>query len=201
MKHSVITILALFWAFSASFAQNPDSASETEGAKLNFEQPGFLTSGYFSSVKSHFSPEGRKEWKPEFSVRLNYTWGDVSHQLTGGVMTCHNKVFGVGGGLGHTFFSSGNGPNVQAKCLSIYLFHRHYIPLGHRKNLSLYSDIMVGGWNIYKMEDYSPYAQQGDWRWWISWQPGLAIHMWGKSNFFFGPSIGSTIGLHAGFAI
>jgi hypothetical protein len=41
----------------------------------------------------------------------------------------------------------------------------------------------------------------GDWRWWISWQPGFAITLWGKSNFFFGPSVGPTIGFHAGIAI
>ena len=41
----------------------------------------------------------------------------------------------------------------------------------------------------------------GDWKFWGSWQPGIAFHLWGKSNFFIGLSIGPTIGAHAGIAL
>ena len=99
--------------------------------------------------------------------------------------------------------------------INIVAYHRHYIPLGHRKNISLYSDIMLGARVIYKMSDWymehgvinTPGAEPrypvlpGDWRIWGSWQPGIAFSMWGKSNFFIGFSIGPTFGMHAGITL
>lgn len=109
MKHLTITILSILFSISAT-AQEADTTA-ANGDKLNFEQPRFLVSDYFSSVKAHLSKEGRKGWKPEFPV----------------------------------------------------------LP--------------------------------GDWKFWGSWQPGIAFHLWGKSNFFIGLSIGPTIGAHAGIAL
>ena len=214
MKHFTITILSFLIAFSAT-AQEADSTVAVTGEKLNFEQPRFLVSDYFSSVKAHLSKEGRKGWKPEFSLRANAEFLDGSLILTGGVRTSQNKVFGLGIGWGQMFFIFGPEAHHTGQRFNIVAYHRHYIPLGHRKNFSLYSDILLGARCVYKMSDY--YMENGvvrslgaepefpvlpgDWKFWGSWQPGIAFHLWGKSNFFIGLSIGPTIGAHAGIAL
>lgn len=212
MKHLTITILSILFSISAS-AQEADTTAK--GDKLNFEHPRFLVSDYFSSVKAHLSKEGRKGWKPEFSLRANAEFLDGSLILTGGIRTSQNKVFGLGAGWGQTFFIFGPEAHFTGQRFNIVAYHRHYIPLGHRKNFSLYSDILLGARCVYKMSDYymengvvrSPSAEPefpvlpGDWKFWGSWQPGIAFHLWGKSNFFIGLSIGPTIGAHAGIAL
>ena len=75
---------------------------------------------------------------------------------------------------------------------------------------------MGGGMYVYKMngtDDLTDYpAQTSDLIWWFpykpgaislyfSWQPGIAIRMWGKSKFFVGLSIGPSIGLHSGISL
>ena len=213
MKHLTITILFALFSISAT-AQEADTTA-ANGDKLNFEQPRFLVSDYFGSVKAHLSKEGRKGWKPEFSLRANAEFLDGSLILTGGVRTSQNKVFGLGIGWGQTFFIFGPEAHHTGQRFNIVAYHRHYIPLGHRKNFSLYSDILLGARCVYKMSDYymengvvrSPGAEPefpvlpGDWKFWGSWQPGIAFHLWGKSNFFIGLSIGPTIGAHAGIAL
>ena len=213
MKHISITVLSVFFAISAA-AQEADTTA-APGDKLNFEQPRFLVSDYFSSVKAHLSEEGRKGWKPEFTLRANAELFDGSVILTGGVRTSANKVFGLGAGWGQSFFVFGPQSHPVGQRIHVVAYHRHYIPLGHRKNISLYSDMMLGARYIYKMSDWymengvvdTPGAQPrypvlpGDWTFWGSWQPGIAFHLWGKSGLFIGPSIGPVFGLHAGITI
>ena len=199
-------------AISAA-AQEVDS-TVVAAEKLNFEQPRFLVSDYFSSVKAHLSKEGRKEWRPEFTLRANAEFLDGSLNLIGGIRTSQNKVFGLGAGWGQRFFILGpESGNPWGHRISLFLYHRHYLPLGHKKIVSFYSDIMLGGYVVYKMCDwYNGYVSGPDkepeypvypgyMQWWISWQPGIAFSMWGKSNFFIGLSIGPTIGMHAGITI
>ena len=213
MKHLTITILSILFSISAT-AQEADTTA-ANGDKLNFEQPRFLVSDYFSSVKAHLSKEGRKGWKPEFSLRANAELFDCSAIFTGGIRTSQNKVFGLGVGWGYSFFLFGPESHPSGQRVNIVAYHRHYIPLGHRKIFSLYSDILLGARCVYKMSDYymengvvrSPGAEPefpvlpGDWKFWGSWQPGIAFHLRGKSNFFIGLSIGPTIGAHAGIAL
>ena len=213
MKHLTITILSILFSISAT-AQEADTTA-ANGDKLNFEQPRFLVSDYFSSVKAHLSKEGRKGWKPEFSLRANAELFDCSAIFTGGIRTSQNKVFGLGIGWGQRFFIFGPEAHFTGQRFNIVAYHRHYIPLGHRKNFSLYSDILLGARCVYKMSDHymengvvrSPGAEPefpvlpGDWKFWGSWQPGIAFHLWGKSNFFIGLSIGPTIGAHVGIAL
>ena len=141
MKHLTITILSILFSISAT-AQVADTTA-AKGDKLNFEQPRFLVSDYFSSVKAHLSKEGRKGWKPEFSLRANAELLDGSLILTGGVRTSQNKVFGLGIGWGQRFFIFGP-DHFTGQRFNIVAYHRHYIPLGHRKIFSLYSDILLG---------------------------------------------------------
>jgi hypothetical protein len=215
MKHLIFTILASLIAVWAT-AQEADTTSTVTGEKLNFEQPRFLVRDYFDGVKAHLSAEGRKEWKPEFSLRANVMLLDCSVNLTGGIRTSQNKVFGLGVGWGQCWYILGpEAGNVTGQRVNFFVYHRHYIPLGHKKHFSLYSDIMLGARVVYKMSDWymengyqrNPTSEPewpilpGNWRVWISWEPGIAFHLWGKSNFFIGPSIGPTIGLHAGIAL
>ena len=139
---------------------------------------------------------------------------DLSTNVTAGFRTSPNKVFGLGAGLGQSYFKYGP-ISLRAERFSIYAYHRHYIPLGHRKNFSLYSDLMIGARYIYKMGD--SYLQNGiervgeqepsypilpgDWLSWMSWQPGFAVNMWGKSNLFIGLSIGPIFGFHSGITL
>jgi hypothetical protein len=209
MKHLIITLVSSCIALSA-LAQDADTT------KLDFERPTILINSYFDGVKAHLSAEGRKAWKPEFSLRANVMLLDGSVNLTGGIRTSQNKVFGLGAGWGQRFFIYEPELRPVGQRLTIYLYHRHYIPLGHRQRVSFYSDIMGGGMYVYKMSGSdvpTAYpAQAGDPLWWFtckpgglswyfSWQPGIAIRMWGKSNFFFGLSIGPSYGVHAGIAL
>ena len=214
MKHITITIISILIAISAA-AHEADTTCAVVDDKLNFEKPRILVSDYFSSVKAHLSKEGRKEWRPEFSLRANAELFDASGILTGGIRTSRNKVFGLGVGWGQRYFVFGPESHPSGQRINIVAYHRHYIPLGHRKNFSLYSDIMTGVYFIYKMNDW--YMEHGvvDYpdteprypvlpgytKAWISWQPGIAFHMWGKSNIFIGLSIGPTFGLHAGVTL
>ena len=99
MKHLIFTILASLIAVWAT-AQEADTTSTVTGEKLNFEQPRFLVRDYFDGVKARLSAEGRKEWKPEFSLRANVMLLDCSVNLTGGIRSSQNKVFGIGVGWG-----------------------------------------------------------------------------------------------------
>ena len=103
MKRLIITIISIIIAISAA-AQEADTTGTVIENKLNFEKPHILVSDYFSSVKAHLSKEGRKEWKPEFTLRANAVLFDGSAILTGGVRTSQNKVFGLGLGWGQQFF-------------------------------------------------------------------------------------------------
>lgn len=215
MKHLLITLFSCCIVLSA-MAQNADTTTAIVGKKLNFERPTILINNYFDGVKAHLSAEGRKEWKPEFSLRTNAMLFDVSANLTGGIRTSQNKVFGIGAGWGQRYFIYEPELHPEGQRLTFYLYHRHYIPLGHRQRVSFYSDIMGGGMYVYKMSGsnvptaYPP--QTGDSLWWFtckpgglswyfSWQPGIAIRMWGKSNFYIGLSIGPSYGAHAGIAL
>ena len=92
MKHLFITIFSCCIALSA-LAQNADTNTAAVGKKLNFERPTILINNYFDGVKAHLSAEGRKEWKPEFSLRANAMLFDGSINLTGGIRTSQDKVF------------------------------------------------------------------------------------------------------------
>lgn len=199
MKY-LITILSAFLILFPAVAQQVDTTSTVVGNKLDFESPNFVAKDYFEEVKAHLSAEGRKNWKPEFSVRGVGMFYHESATLTGGVRTSPNKVFGLG--LGHSWVIYDANP-ARAKHLDFFLYHRHYIPLDRKRRFSLYSDLMIGGSYVYEAKghviDGSPKA--GVCRWYFSWEPGLSIRLWGKSNLFLGPTIGPSIGLHLGLAI
>ncbi len=208
MRHILITIAAALLFVSAA-AQETDTTSTVSGEKLNFEEPNFMVSTYFESVKAHLSAEGRKAWKPEFSVRGNVMVFVGTVDLTGGIRTSPNKVFGLGIGRCAVFHDAIPAHSYR---MSFYLYHRHYLPIDRKRRFSFYSDLSLGGMYLYKVtgtereprfEGDRPTSlpKKGTMDWWYSWQPGFSIRLWGKSNIFFGPTIGPSIGAHLGVAI
>ena len=203
MKRLITTLLtSLLFLFAA--AQDADTTSTVLREKLDFDSPNFLAEDYFDAVKAHLSAEGRKNWTPEFSIRANGMIYATSVDVTGGIRTSPNKVFGLGLGRGTAYYDANP---ASAYSLKFFLYHRHYIPLDRSRRFSLYSDLMGGGQYVYKVtgsiRDDVP--KTGVWNWQFFWEPGLSIRLWGKSNIFFGPSIGITrglfLGLHFGVAV
>ena len=159
---------------------------------------------YIDSVKAHLSAAGRKSWKPEFSFRLNELFLTGSFDVTGGIRTSANKVFGLG--VGYSIVSYDSAPVTNTRLL-FYLYHRHYLPLGEKKRFSLYSDIMGGGTYVIQTTNSDPSSrgripEVGALGWYFSWQPGVSLRLGqGKANIFIGPTLGPTFGAHVGFAL
>ena len=105
MKRLITLVLTIFTFLSAA-AQQADTTSTVIGEKLDFETPNFVAKDYFDAVKAHLSPEGRKNWKPEFSVRAVAMIYNGSVDVTGGIRTSPNKVFGLGGGWGSAYYDA-----------------------------------------------------------------------------------------------
>ena len=205
MKRFIVSISAAFLALSA-MAQNADTSSVVV-TKLDFSQPRILVSTYFDEVKAHMSPEARKEWRPEFTLRGNAMIMDGSLNLTAGIRTSPRKVFGVGVGWGQYFLHRDGPGSYASQRMTFYLYHRHYLPLGRKQRFSFYSDLMGGGMWIYKVPDeylaqnFTP-VLPGYWKLWLSWQPGIAVRTWGRSNVFLGLSFcPASIGLHGGITL
>ena len=201
MRHILLTIAAALLFFSAA-AQEADTTSTVSGEKLDFEEPNFMVSTYLESVKAHLSAEGRKAWKPEFSLRANATIFVGTIDVTAGIRTSPNKVFGIYAGRAAVWHDAIPAHSYR---LHLCLYHRHYLPLDRRRRFSLYSDLLGGGSYVYKVsgppERDAGLPATGSWGWWYSWQPGLSIRLWGKSNLFFGPTVGPSFGAHLGIAI
>ena len=124
-------------------------------------------------------------------------------QPAGGIRTSPNKVFGLGVGRSSVYYDA---YPAHAYRVNLYLYHRHYLPIDKHRRFSLYSDLIGGGSYVYKVsgyfdESHTAPTEVGKINWWFSWQPGLSIRLWGKSNIFFGPTIGPSYGVHLGIAI
>ncbi len=193
----------------AAAAQEPDTTSNIVGEKLDFDAPQVISDTYFENVRAHLSKEGRQAWKPEFSVRGNVMIYVGSVDVTAGIRTSPNKVFGIYVGRTSVWHDAIPAHSYR---LHLCLYHRHYIPLDRKRRFSLYSDLLGGGSYLYKVtgQEIEPrfpgdrpasLPKKGEWSWWYSWQPGISIRMWGKSNIFFGPTIWPSYGVHLGIAI
>ncbi len=178
MKTNLTTLLAFMLCLSCNaWGASPDS--------LNLYSPQ-NTSGY-------------SEWKGEFTVRggvqVAYKWTDI----TGGVRLTPNHVVGAGVGLGTKYYDAVPADDYHFR---FFAYHRYYIPLSKNRRISLYSDLMLGGRYVYKATEVHPdVPDKGSVKLLFSWQPGIALRLWGKSNIFVGPNIGPSIGLHVGLTI
>ena len=202
MKHLITTILLAALMILPAAAQRQDSTTAAT-EKLDFESADLVTKNYFESVKLHLSKDWRKSWRPEVSARITSMFYVGSYDLTLGIRTSPNKVFGVGAASGEVFLDA---IPARSKRVNFYLYHRHYIPLDRKRRISLYSDLFGGGTYVYKIscdvrDKESIHPNEGEMRWYYMWQPGISIRLWGKSNVFLGPSLGPSIGLHLGLAL
>ena len=200
MKKILALFAAALIAITAS-AQNAENTTTASGEKLDFEQPQFLVSNYFESVKAHRSPEWRKSWRPEVTGRINTMIYYGAYEFTLGIRTSPNKVFGVGAGLAKVWHDA---IPATSRRFNFFLHHRHYIPLDKKRVISLYSDLMGGGSYVYKVSTGNPDAghlpEVGVMKWYYCWEAGLSLRVWGKSNVFIGCSAGPSLGLNLGLA-
>ena len=200
MKKILALFAAALIAITAS-AQNAENTTTASGEKLDFEQPQFLVSNYFESVKAHLSPGWRKSWRPEVTGRINTMIYYGAYEFTLGIRTSPNKVFGVGAGLAKVWHDA---IPATSRRFNFFLHHRHYIPLDKKRVISLYSDLMGGGSYVYKVSTGNPDAghlpEVGVMKWYYCWEAGLSLRVWGKSNVFIGCSAGPSLGLNLGLA-
>ncbi|MBP5335246.1 MAG: hypothetical protein J6Y61_05590 [Bacteroidales bacterium] len=152
-----------------------------------------------------FTKEGIKAWRPEVTVRQVATMGYCPEMVSVGVRL--NKKFALGLGAGYNNFRN-------SFSIPFHMYKRTYFPIGTKDRFSLYSDVFLGYEYNYKVYglDYDTGAstvQRGTDTIWLSWQPGIALRLIGKSNLFLGPSVYVPlkelslpfIGLHLGLAL
>lgn len=155
-----------------------------------------------------FSAEGRRQWTPEFTVRLYTGFVTSGPAVTAGVRVDGKRTLGLMVWQGDTYIDA---DPADVYSLSAGLYFRRYFPLGRRNIVSLYSDVALGAGRVYKVSggrindprtdlselpvDYS----EGDILFAATWQPGLRLRIWKNLQLFFGPTLSTdTVGLHLG---
>ena len=150
-------------------------------------------------VSSHKNSSFTSNWKAEFSVRTGVQVYYKFTDFTAGYRITPSHVLGAGFGFGNRYYDAVPADDYHYR---FFLYHRFYLPLDRNHRFLFYSDILMGGKHVYKAtSDHSDVDRKGSWGWLWSWQPGLSIRVWGKSNIFFGPNIGPSPGLHIGVAL
>ena len=152
-----------------------------------------------------FTKEGVKAWRPEVTVRQVATLGYCPELVSVGVRL--NKKIALGLGAGYNNFRN-------SYSIPFHLYKRTYFPIGTKDRFSFCSDVILGYEYNYKVYglDYdtgATTAQRGTDNIWLSWQPGIALRLIGKSNLFLGPAVYlslkelilPSIGLHLGLAL
>ena len=187
-------LLAVSLVFSSWFCVGAQSMSED-----------FRSS--YEGYKYAFSKEGRKEWKPEFTIRLCMGLPTGGPAVTGGIRINNNHTLGV--------FIMQETTYIDAVPADIYdcfagLFWRGYIHLGKRNVISLYSDVSLGGNYVYRVNGKYRYmdgeqievvkTSPGDVAFVATWQPGIRLRFWKNIHIFLGPTFSNNIvgGLHFG---
>ena len=152
-----------------------------------------------------FTKEGVKAWRPEVMVRQVATMGYCPELISVGVRL--NKKIALGLGAGYNNFRN-------SYSIPFHLYKRTYFPIGTKERFSFCSDVILGYEYNYKVygldyETGATTAQRGTDTIWLSWQPGIALRLFGKSNLFLGPAVYlslkelilPSIGLHLGLAL
>ena len=161
---------------------------------------------FLDSWKGTFTKEGRKDWKPELTIRQEGIIGYAPELISLGVRL--NQKHAIGLGAGHNDFRG-------TRSIPFHIYTRRYYPLGKKEKprFFLYSDILLGYeyiYSVYQGDDsvYQTTAQKGDGTFNWSLQGGIALRLWGTSNLFLGPSIYGSFnvpypmaGLHLGLAL
>ena len=156
--------------------------------------------------KYAFSKEGRKEWRPEFTIR---TYGGLvtgGQAVTGGLRINQNLTLGLMAWRGRSYIDA---VPAHVYNVSAGVYMRNYLHLGKHDIIALYNDIALGAEYIYKVDgkywyrdgeqvemvEHSP----GDWNFAGTWQPGLRIRFLKSLHLFLGPTLSTnTVGAHLG---
>ena len=172
-----------------------------------------LTSVQAQSIKESFSAEGRKNWKPEVTVRGNLGIYAGGFAVTGGVRIDEKRTLGLMAGKNVNVYTVTHG-YTDVNSFSAALYGRRYFHLGERKIFSFYSDLALGAafvtdlegayWvdpdpidGTTKKEDIS--VDKGDVQFYISWQPGIRVRCYKNLHIFLGPTLSShCLGVHLG---
>lgn len=189
-KLLLLTLIALSCASAGAQTMADDARSWADGWKYAF------------------SPEGRQNWKPEFTVRGYVGFVTEGPAITGGVRIDEKRTLGLMVWQGKTWIDAAP---ASVHNVSIGLYMRRYFHLGKKKIVSLYGDFAIGAGYVYKINggyrtdpvtgktvkttDYS----KGDFLFAATLQPGIRFRFWKNLHLFLGPTLSTnTIGLHLG---
>lgn len=158
------------------------------------------------SWKYAFSEEGRKDWKPEFTARLNVQFVMQEWTLSGGVRIDEKRTLGlmVGNGM---IYNDAEPKDLYYVSAGAYM--RRYFHTKSR-TFSFYADLWAGAAYFYK--DTGSYqrdpdsgvlekapSEKGTFAPAIYLQPGVRFRFWRNVHIFLGPTISTgTFGVHLG---
>ena len=197
MKHLAATLLVL-----AGLAAPLRAAAQTMAEDLQ---------SCIGRWKHRFSEQGRKAWKPEFTVRYYAGFVTEGPYVTAGIRLDERRTLGAALWKGDTYID-----HVPGHYDTVFagLYTRRYFHLGKRDIAAFYSDLTIGGGYTYKVTGGSSYedhetgltfeermpAEKGEICLALAWQPGIRLRFWRNTHIFLGPTISSyTLGLHLGF--
>ena len=158
-----------------------------------------------------FSKEGRENWKPEFTFRLQAGLITSGPMLTGGVRVDEKRSLHLLLGQGDTYIDHAPG-DLQSVRAGVAF--RRYWHLGKRKAVAFYSDLYAGAACIYEVNGKYRYNKEtgekkeiiddnvGDMRFIGGWQPGFRVRFYKNIHLFLGPTIATDcIGIHLGVGL
>lgn len=156
-----------------------------------------------------FSASGRKNWKPEFTLRYSVGISSAGPIVTGGVRIDDKRTLGLMVGHASTYIDAAPGDIYH---IQTGAYMRRYFHLGGRDITAFYSDLSIGCSWIYKVEGKywcDPASGEivkemisdnpGDVWFLASWEPGIRFRFYKNIHLFFGPTIATDrLGLHLG---
>lgn len=162
--------------------------------------------------KNAFSAEGRKQWRPEFTGRVNLGIYSGGYSFTGGVRIDRKRTLGLMVGQGNIYIDAAPG---HIKSIQTCAYKRYYMYPGKRGILAFYSDLYLGADWVYEVtgdkysywmdengtmhSDEQIHADKGDVYFYAAWEPGIRLRIVRNLHLFLGSSVSThTIGIHAG---
>lgn len=196
MKKLLTFVIVMLFAVGSAFAQDTMVEEMSERRK---------------EWKYAFSEEGRENWKPEFTFRLQAGFTTSGPVLSGGIRVDEKRSFHLMVGQGDTYIDHAPG---DLQSVRTALAFRKYWHLGRRKVCAFYSDLYAGAACIYQVNGKYHYNKDtgekweviddnvGDVRFIGGWQPGFRVRFYRNIHLFLGPTIATDcIGIHFGVGL
>ena len=181
MKRTLIIIAVMLIAGGTAYAQETMATDEDTWA---------------GEWRHAFSPEGRKNWKTEHTLRIRAGFFTEGLMFTSGIRVDEKRTLGLFAGL-EDVWDDATPANIYSARLGVTF--RRYWHLGERKIFSFYSDLYAGAGYIYKVTSHETYEDKGDILFVGGWQPGVRIRCYKNLHIFLGPTLATDcIGLHLG---